>query len=173
MSLTPPFLLPPEPLRDAYTKTYSSTGFRHLLEWQSRRAIRYQEGFALLCVALNETANEDHMAILEIVADNLRREIRRTDLIGHSDGILTILLLYAGNGDPANVAERLRARIQNYAFPGRTPKERVRHTISIGGACFPLDAVESSLLVKRARHCLRRAQERGGNRVVMSGDGGS
>lgn len=176
MRRTQDFLLPPETLRDVHTKAYDSLCFRHLLEWQSRRAIRYQEAFALLCVALDrdsdEAGNQDEETELAILAENIRREVRQTDLLGRDGDTLTILLLYAGNKETAHVAERVRVRIENYAFPGKSPEERVHRTVSIGGSCFPLNAVDSSLLVEHALSCFRRAQREGGNNVLMSEDGG-
>jgi len=167
--------LPPESLRDAHTKAYSSAVFRHLLEWQSRRAIRYQEAFSLLCVALDRNGDEeesrDDEIELAIVAENIRREMRQTDLIGRDGEMLSILLLYAGHNETAQVAERVRTRIENYAFPGRSTQERVRRTVSIGGSCFPMHAVDSSLLAEQALSSLQRVREKGGNNVLLSQDG--
>ena len=166
---------PPEPLRDAHSKAYSSAVFRHLLECQSRRAIRYQEAFALLCVALDRNGDEeergDEEIELAIVAENIRREMRQTDLIGRDGEMLTILLLYAGDNETAQVAERVRTRIENYAFPGGSTQERVSRTVSIGGSCFPMHAVDSSLLVEHALSNFRRVQEEGGNNVLLSQNG--
>ncbi len=175
MKATPHSLRPPETLRDRHTNAYTFPVFDHLLEWQIRRAVRYQEAFALLCVALdpsgNDAANGDEEAGLEIVAENIRKEIRETDLIGRTGQTLLMLLLYAGNGDAPQIAERIRARIENYAFLSRSTGKRIRQTVSIGGTCFPLDAVDRSPLMKKAMSCLRRAREEGGNRVILSGSG--
>ncbi len=166
-------LLPPEALRDIHTKAYNHPLFHYLLEWQMRRAVRYQESFALLCVALdasrNEAGNEDQRTDLEIAAENIQREIRQTDLIGRNSETLIVLLLYVGNGDAAKVAERIRVQIEHYAFPGRSPDEPIHRTVSMGGAACPMDAVESSSLMQHALSRLGRAQEKGGNRVVLSG----
>ncbi len=152
--------------------TYSSSIFCHLLEWQSRRALRYQEAFALLCVALDgnngEAGNQDEETELAIVAENIRREVRETDLISRNGDTLNVLLLYTSNRETAEIAERVRVRIENYAFPGRFPEERVHRTVSIGGSCFPWDTSDSSLLLEHAQSCFRRAQRKGGNNVVLS-----
>ncbi len=170
--MTEQFLLPLEALWDEHTKTYRSPVFRHLLDRESRRAIRYQEAFALLLVALdrnrNDAGDRNEEGELEIVAENIRREIRQTDLIGRIGETLILLLLHASNGETVKVAERARARIENYAFRGRSPGERIHYTVSIGAACFPLHTADSSLLVEHAMSCLRRAQEEGGNKVLLS-----
>jgi len=167
------FLLPPKAMADGNTKAYTPVAFSHLLERESCRAVRYQDAFALIYVALDrnaEAANRpEGETELAIVAENIREEIRQTDFIGRRGQMLSVLLLHVNERDTERVAERVRGRIHNYAFPGRTRDARIRRTVSIGGVCFPLHARDPSLLRQEGLSCLRRAQAEGGNRVHLLG----
>jgi GGDEF domain-containing protein len=81
---------------------------------------------------------------LEEVAQVIRREVRDTDMLGHSDkGTLGLVLLDADFEQSARVIERLVTRIQNYKFP--TPLR-----IAIGAACYPTHAIVAESLKRQA-----------------------
>ncbi|MGH7352900.1 MAG: diguanylate cyclase [Candidatus Methylomirabilales bacterium] len=165
------FLLPPRAMADVNTKAYTPVAFSHLLERETRRAVRYQDAFAIIYVALDRNPQAGDQPVgeteLAIVAENIWQEIRGTDLIGRRGQMFSVLLLYVNERDTEKVAERVRGRIQNYAFPGGTRDAQIRRTVSIGGVCFPLHARDSSLLKEQGLSCLRRAQTQGGNRVLL------
>jgi len=145
--------------------------FKSLLEWECQRAVRYQESFALAVVAIDPTSKEGEPREgdieLEIVKENVKKEIRKTDLQDQDGETLNILLLHVDRPETLQIAERVRSRIQHYSFPGKTPNARVNRTVSIGAACYPLHSVDSTDLRKRALEALHRAQADGGNKVVV------
>jgi len=145
--------------------------FQNLLEWECQRAIRYQESFALAVVEMDPTSREGEALEgdiqLEIVAGNVNKEIRKTDLHDQDGKTLNILLLHVGGPEILQIAERVRSRIQHYSFPGKTPNARVNRTVSIGAACYPLHSVDSSDLREKALEALHRAQADGGNQVIV------
>jgi hypothetical protein len=130
------------------SKVLTSAAFEFVLESELKRADRYQNYLTLVTV---ETSREwEGMTMsaddgtLEEVAQVIRREIRDTDMLGHSDtGTLGLVLLDADFDQSARVIERLVARIQNYKFPTAL-------RIAIGAACFPTHAIVAESLKRQA-----------------------
>jgi len=144
--------------------------FKSLLEWECQRAVRYQESFALAVVELDPTSRGDEPleddTQLEIVKENVKKEIRKTDLLFQDGETLNIIFLYVGRPELLQIAERILSRIQHYSFPDKTPNARVNQTVSIGAACYPLHSVDSPDLGERALEALHQAQADGGDKVV-------
>ena len=68
---------------------------------------------------------------LQEVAQLIGREVRDTDLIGHTDrGTLALVLLDADFEHSERVINRLVSRIENYEFP-------TQMRIAVGAACYP------------------------------------
>jgi len=130
------------------SKVLTSAAFEFVLESELKRADRYQNYLTLVTV---ETSREwEGMTMsaddgtLEEVAQVIRREIRDTDMLGHSDtGTLGLVLLDADFDQSARVIERLVARIQNYKFPTAL-------RIAIGAACYPTHAIVAESLKRQA-----------------------
>jgi GGDEF domain-containing protein len=122
--------------------------FAFVLESELKRADRYQNYLTLVTV---ETWREwEEMTVtaddgtLEEVAGVIRREIRDTDMVGHSDvGMLCLMLLDANFEQSAGVIERLITRIQAYKFPTAL-------RIAIGAACYPTHAIVAESLKRQA-----------------------
>ena len=68
--------------------------------------------------------------------------------------------------DAAMVAERIRAHIENVAFPVSQDGRATRVTLSVGEVSFPRDGSNDRTLLTRAEANLREATRQGGNRVV-------
>src|SRR5262249_62150351 len=78
------------------------------------------------------------------VASVIGREVRDTDLIGHTDkGTLALVLLDADFEHSARVIDRLVSRIENYEFPTAL-------RIAVGAACYPTHAVDADSLKRQA-----------------------
>jgi GGDEF domain-containing protein len=78
------------------------------------------------------------------VAQIIGREVRDTDLLGHTDkGTLALVLLDTDFDHSAKVIDRLVSRIENYEFP-----TAVR--IAVGAACYPTHAVDAQTLKRQA-----------------------
>jgi predicted signal transduction protein with EAL and GGDEF domain len=63
------------------------------------------------------------------------------------------------------VGERIRERIENYAF--RVHGHEVMITTSIGTACFPTHANDLENLLHKAEYALSLARDSGGGRVCL------
>ncbi len=122
--------------------------FAFVLDSELKRAVRSQNFLTLVTL---ETSREwegmmvtaDDGTLLE-VAQVIGREVRDTDLLGHSEkGTLALVLLDADFEHSSRVIDRLVARIDHYEFP--TPLR-----IAVGAACYPTHAVDAASLTRQA-----------------------
>jgi diguanylate cyclase (GGDEF)-like protein len=141
---------------------------------QFRRAVAYasrnRTQLALLILDLDrfKTINESlgHPVgdeLLKIVADRLRRLVRRSDMLARLGGDEFIVMLQnvKRDHDPARVAEKiLRLVSQPCVLAGR----EYRVTTSIGVSMFPSDGTDANMLVRAADMALYHAKNRGRSR---------
>ena len=122
--------------------------FEFVLDSELKRAVRSQNFLTLVTL---ETSREwegmmvtaDDGTLLE-VAQVIGREVRDTDLLGHSDkGTLALVLLDADFEHSARVIDRVVARIDHYEFPAPL-------RIAVGAACYPTHAVDAASLKRQA-----------------------
>jgi len=130
------------------TRLLTPPAFEFVLEGELKRAVRSQN-FLTLVVLETKREWEDLMVTaddgtVEEVAEIVGREVRDSDLIGHTDkGTLSLVLLDADYESSTAVIDRLIQRIENYEFP--TPLR-----ISVGAACYPTHAVTADTLKRQA-----------------------
>jgi hypothetical protein len=130
------------------SKTLTQGAFEFVLDTELKRAVRAQNFLTLVVV---ETSREwDGMVVtadegtVEEVAQIIGREVRDTDLLGHTDGgILALVLLDADYEHSERVINRLVSRIENYEFP-------TQMRIAVGAACYPTHAVDAPSLKSQA-----------------------
>ena len=130
------------------SRLLTPNAFDFVLDGELKRAVRSQNFLTLVVLetkreweGLMVTADD---GTVEEVAQIVGREIRDTDLIGHTEkGTLSLVLLDADYDNSARVIDRLVQRIDNYDFP--TPLR-----ISVGAACYPTHAVDSPSLKRQA-----------------------
>jgi GGDEF domain-containing protein len=130
------------------SRLLTPNAFEFVLDGELKRAVRSQNFLTLVVLeakreweGLMVTADD---GIVEEVAQIVSREVRDTDLIGHTEkGTLSLVLLDADYDSSARVIDRLVQRIDDYDFP--TPLR-----ISVGAACYPTHAVDSSSLKRQA-----------------------
>jgi diguanylate cyclase with GGDEF domain len=123
--------------------------FEFVLESELKRAVRSQNYLTLVTV---ETSREwEGMTMtaddgtLQEVAQIIVREVRDTDVIGHTEkGTLALVLLDADFDHSSRVIDRLVSRIANYEFPTVL-------RIAVGAACYPTHAVDADSLKRQAR----------------------
>jgi len=130
------------------SKLLTAGAFDFVLDSELKRAVRSQNFLTLVTV---ETAREwdgvlvtaDDGTVRE-VAQIVGREVRDTDLLGHTEkGMLSIVLLDADFEHSTRVIDRLVSRIENYEFPTAL-------RIAVGAACYPTDAVDADSLKRTA-----------------------
>jgi Diguanylate cyclase, GGDEF domain len=122
--------------------------FEFVLDSELKRAVRSQNFLTLVTVEASRewegmmvTADD---GTLHEVAQLISREVRDTDLLGHTDkGTIGLVLLDADFDHSAQVIDRVVARIENYEF-----KNALR--IAVGAACYPTHAVDAESLKRQA-----------------------
>ena len=122
--------------------------FAFFLESELKRAVRSQNYLTLVTVeatreleGMTVTVDEGTM---KRVADIIGREVRDTDLLGHTDrGMLALVLLDADFEHSERVINRLVSRMEHYAFPAPL-------RIAVGAACYPTHAVDADSLKRQA-----------------------
>ena len=122
--------------------------FEFVLDSELKRAVRSQNFLTLVTL---ETSREwEGMMVtaddgtLQEVAQVIGREVRDTDLLGHSDkGTLALVLLDADFEHSTRVIDRLVSRIDHYEFPAPL-------RIAVGAACYPTHAVDAASLKRQA-----------------------
>src|SRR5947207_12610228 len=142
------------------SKLLTPGAFEFVLDSELKRAVRSQNFLTLVVV---EAAREwEGMMVsaddgtVHQVAQIIGRDVRDTDLIGHTDrGVLALVLLDTDFDHSTRVIDRLVSRIENYEFPTVL-------RIAVGAACYPTHAVDAESL-KRQAMSRPIAQWRGGS----------
>jgi polysaccharide export outer membrane protein len=130
------------------SKLLTPGAFEFVLDSELKRAVRSQNFLTLVVVEASRewegmTVTADDGTLHE-VAQLIEREVRDTDVLGHTErGTLAIVLLDADFEHSTRVIERLIARIESYEFPTAL-------RIAVGAACYPTHATGAG-----AAHCER------------------
>jgi hypothetical protein len=130
------------------SKLLTPGAFEFVLDAELKRAVRSQNFLTLVVVEASREwegmmVTADNGTLHE-VAQIIGREIRDTDLIGHTEkGMLSLVLLDADFEHSTRVIDRLVSRIDNYKFPTAL-------RIAVGAACYPTHAVDADSLKQQA-----------------------
>ncbi len=159
-----------DPLTKVYNKRYLAE--RMVAEIAHARRHRSALGLVMFDVDVFKRINDSHGQVigdlvLSDIAEHVRKLIRAEDVFARFGGD-TFVLLVRGDVDPAPLADRIHAVIEDHRVAARNIEVRV--TLSIGVALLAecrVDADGSDLLgLADAR--LRRAKREGRNRVCAS-----
>ena len=122
--------------------------FEFVLDSELKRAVRSQNFLTL--VVLEAAREWDGVLVtaddgtVHEVAQIIGKEVRDTDLLGHTDkGMLALVLLDADFEHSTRVIDRVVSRIENYEFPTAL-------RIAVGAACYPTHAVDADSLKRQA-----------------------
>ena len=130
------------------SKLLTQGAFEFVLDSELKRAVRSQNDLTLVTVEASRewegmTVTADDGTLQE-VAQLIGREVRDTDLIGHTDrGTIALVLLDSDFEHSERVINRLVSRIENYDFP-------TQMRIAVGAACYPTHAVDADSLKRQA-----------------------
>jgi GGDEF domain-containing protein len=130
------------------SKLLTPGAFEFVLDSELKRAVRSQNFLTLVVIEASRewdgvlvTADD---GMLHEVAQIIGKEVRDTDLLGHTEkGTLAIVLLDADFEHSTRVIDRVVARIENYEFP-------TAMRIAVGAACYPTHAVDAETLKRTA-----------------------
>jgi hypothetical protein len=130
------------------SKLLTPSAFEFVLDCELKRAIRSQNFLTLVVVEASREwegmmVTADDGTVHE-VAQIINREVRDTDLLGHTEkGTLSLVLLDSDFEHSSHVIDRLVSRIENYEFPTAL-------RIAVGAACYPTHAVYAESLKRQA-----------------------
>lgn len=130
------------------SKVLTPGAFEFVFDSELKRAVRSQNFLTLVTVEATRewegmTVTADDGTVQE-VAQIIGKEVRDTDLIGHTaKGTLALVLLDSNFDHSARVIDRLVSRIENYEFPTALK-------IAVGAACYPTHAVDADSLKQQA-----------------------
>ena len=130
------------------SKLLTPNAFEFVLDSELKRAVRSQNFLTLVTVEASRewegmmvTADD---GTLHEVAQIIGREVRDTDVLGHTGkGTLALVLLDTDFEHSSRVIERVVSRIENYEF-------QTALRIAVGAACYPTHAVDAESLKRQA-----------------------
>ncbi len=111
-------------------------------------------------------------ARLKAVADLIKENLRKYDVAARYGGDeFAIILSDCNQQNAMTFAERLRQNAQ-IGSPEMSENEHgtAGHTLSIGIATYPQDAIQSNELLIAADHAAMRAKQQGRNRIKLAND---
>ncbi len=155
---------------DDLTQVYNYRFLKTALRREIKRAGRYNQELALVMIDVDnlKTYNDrnGHLRgshLLKEAAGLIAQQVRSFDLVAKYGGDeFTVILPQTNREGAMVVAERVRASIEEHAFP-LTHAGTI--TISLGVSMFPEDATDSTSLIQVADRALYQAKQRGRNRV--------
>jgi diguanylate cyclase (GGDEF)-like protein len=130
------------------SKLLTPNAFEFVLDSELKRAVRSQNFLTLVTVEASRewegmTVTTDDGTLQE-VAQIIGREVRDTDVLGHTGkGTLALVLLDTDFEHSTRVIERVVSRIENYEFQNAL-------RIAVGAACYPTHAVDAESLKRQA-----------------------
>ena len=129
-------------------KVLTPGAFDFVLTSELKRAVRSQNYLTLVVVEASRewqgvTVTADDGTLQE-VAQIIGKEVRDTDLIGHTDkGVLSLVLIDADFEHSSHVINRLVSRIEHYEFSTAL-------RLAVGAACYPTHAGDADALKREA-----------------------
>lgn len=155
---------------DDLTQVYNYRFLKTALRREIKRAGRFGQELALLMIDVdNLKAYNDrngHLRgsfLLKEIAAVILESVRSFDLVAKYGGDeFTVILPQTAREGARVVAERIRSRIAERAFPLAA---RGAITVSLGVGVYPEDAGDGTGLIQAADRALYTAKQRGRNRV--------
>ena len=161
---------------DTLTGLWNHGYFQKILTQEIERSRRPRENLSLLFLdidnfkQLNDTCGHQHGdLILKIIAKILKDSARAQDCICRYGGEEFASILT--NTSPAQgfeTAERIRRKIEQYEFPSPSGMGHLNFTVSIGLACFPVNAQNKDTLIALADKAMYQAKTTGKNKTCRT-----
>jgi len=162
---------------DRMTGLFSHHFFEKTLDEELERARRYKSTFSLLMFDIDHFKDFNdtygHLQgdrIIREISRQLTRSVRQVDFPARYGGEEFAIILPAVDIKGAVVvAERIRRKIETFAFPSSNGGPSLHVTISVGVTEFdPETEYSPSEVVREADRALYQSKEKGRNRVTVS-----
>jgi len=165
-------------ITDPLTGLFNRRYFYDALEKEIERVKRYKSSFSIVLLDIDDfkRVNDEygHLAgdrVLQILADILRRTLRKVDIIARYGGEEFILLLPNSEKEEAElIANRIREEVSKTVFECKSDKGVdviCPITISGGITTCPDDFIELDKLLSAADRAMYEAKSLGKNRIVL------
>ncbi|MBI5563905.1 MAG: diguanylate cyclase [Chloroflexi bacterium] len=163
---------------DAKTGLLSMRRFNELVAAEIERAKRFARPLGVVMADLDLLRNINNTyghlagdAVLTRIGQIIRDNVREYDLAARFGGEeFSIVLLEAGVEEARTFANRVRRAIESAEFVIPTSSEPIHVTMSLGVACFPVDADTQNDLIQLADVAVYQAKLQGRNCVVCAAD---
>lgn len=164
-------------ITDGLTGVYNYRYLRSALDREVARAKRFREEFSIIMLDVDHLKeyNDVHghlqgSEVLRRLAQIVLGELRATDILSKYGGDEFVVILPQTRRDGALIlAERMRAAVSAYQFPGEERGTKI--TTSMGIAQFPDDGDGTTELLEAADAALYGAKRAGRNRVAPAAPG--
>ena len=158
--------------QDELTGLYNRRELNKRLEEELRRAERYDQYFSVWMLdidhfkQINDTfGHQDGDTVLKVLAENLKRMLRDTDIVARFGGEeFTAILAHTDLELAMKMAERVRTEIAKTVI-GLSGGESLSITVSIGVAAYPKHGTSVEDLIRAADRGLYAAKQEGRNRT--------
>jgi diguanylate cyclase (GGDEF)-like protein len=163
-------------ITDGLSGLYNYRYLIHSLDFELKRAIRYNRTLALLLMDIDYFKNLNdtygHLCgdyVIKTVAKLLKSNVRATDVVARYGGDeMAVMLIETNTKSALEVAEKLKQEIGSHVFQWQTKQLGVN--LSIGLAKAPAPGIqEVTHLVEAADRALYQAKKSGRNAVVVFG----
>lgn len=156
-------------ITDGMTKLFIHRHFQNRLDEEIIRARRYGSPLSLVMFdidhfkSFNDTyGHQQGDVVIVNVAKVIKENVREIDIAARYGGEeFAVVLPQTDVKGAVSFAERLRARIESFPFPGQEKPLHV--TISLGIACYPYSSTEKMELIKHTDEALYESKEGGRN----------
>jgi diguanylate cyclase (GGDEF)-like protein len=150
--------------------------FNNTLTLEIKKAERYEQVFSLMMIDADNLKNVNdkfgHEAgdrLIKAIAATIQSCLRESDTLARYGGDEFIALLTQTKQQSAlEVAERIRQAVENTAFD--MDGHQIKTTVSIGISCFPIQADNTSELLRKTDQALYMSKNAGRNKVTLYTD---
>ncbi len=157
---------------DRMTRLYIHHYFQERLQEEIKRSERYSTPLSLIMTDIDHFkrindryGHQQGDTVLKALGSIFRKNLRKTDIASRYGGEeFAFILPETKLSRAADVASRLRKRVEDHEFPGQEVPLRI--TISLGIAEYDINRdLDAGMFIKRADRALYRAKRSGRNRV--------
>jgi len=161
---------------DGLTGLYNHLHFQEHLSSELLKSQRFKYSVSVLMIDIDHFKRVNDKfghprgdATLRETSEIIKETIRGYDVPARYGGEeFAVVLPHAESDQALNVAERVRKAVMAHPFRGRSVREHIQVTVSIGVATYPTNAKTKAELIERADQALYLAKSEGRNRVCRS-----